>query len=257
MSSQSGAADPRGPDRCPRCRGGTRSGSLAAGAAQTRARGRDEADQRQACRRWFIGEAQRLWQHATPSLNPGMGGGCPDPPSHPIPAPHLLPLQLQPSGMVWVWSRHMLGWQPSEVEPSPSPLSFPFHPTDKSLGDREGVGGWRGWPCQSHPATTMHGPPRLLASRLGELRHLPPKKPTKNNQKKTKQPKKPKTKPKNQPHEEMPKGLRGQVGPVPSSAGAVQFLGSSPASPPSSPAHSAVHSVRLSLSSCMMRVLSL
>lgn len=52
-------------------------------------------------------------------------------------------------------------------------------------------------------------------------------------------------------------GRRKEVGDGPHLRGAVQFLGSSPASPPSSPAHSAVHSVRLSLSSCMMRVLSL
>lgn len=84
---------------------------------------------------------------------------------------------------------------------------------------------------------------------MEDLRLLPrktnqPKKKEKNNQKKT------------------TKRCRkvwsgGRWGPVPGSAGDVQFLGSSPASPPSSPAHSAVHSVRLSLSSCMMRVLSL
>lgn len=48
--------------------------------------GRDEADERQACRRRFIGDAQRLWQYVTPHT---LGWGCcPEPPSnHPGPSP--------------------------------------------------------------------------------------------------------------------------------------------------------------------------
>lgn len=50
-------------------------------------------------------------------------------------------------------------------------------------------------------------------------------------------------------------GLEGKAGQGGSRR--LQLWGSSGASPPSSPALSAVHSVRLSLSSCIMRVLSL
>lgn len=138
-----------GPDRSPSRWGGTWSGCLAAaGAARTRVRGRDEADQRQACRRRFIGDAQRLWQYVTPPLPmPGWRGCLDSPPPHPIPAPHLLPLQLQPSGRV--------GLEPVPVELGPphstmlnsgvlaalrgggTPLAFPFHPLRQEHGERE------------------------------------------------------------------------------------------------------------------------
>lgn len=171
-------------------------------------------------------------------------GGCPDPPwprPSPSPPPVAAPA-LRDGGfgagtsqtghpptkkMLNSWGLAAL-WDGGTSSPSfPPPQS-------------RGWGRGREGPCQNHPHSRYPG--------WGELRFLPPK---------TNQKKQPKKK-KERNHEEVPKGLeQGQVGPVPGSAGDVQFLGSSPASPPSSPAHSAVHSVRLSLSSCMMRVLSL
>lgn len=76
-------------------------------------RGRDEADERQACRRRFIGDAQRLWQYVTP---PALRWGCrPDPP---FLAPHLLPLPLQPSRKVGLAQAHAwLGYHPPHTPP--------------------------------------------------------------------------------------------------------------------------------------------
>lgn len=106
-SSQTGAADPKGPNRSP---GGRRSGCpAAAGAARTRARGRDEADQRQACRRWFIGDAQRLWQYATPPPQDGEAARTP-----PLAPSWPLTSSCRGSSPLGVWSWHMLGWAPPQ-----------------------------------------------------------------------------------------------------------------------------------------------
>lgn len=205
--------------------------------------GRDEADESR-------GAGEGLLEHrgfGNTRPPPGMGG---------LPGPPLAPAQpltsscrcSSPLGQ-GVCSWHRPDWTPPTkivkylgAGSSPGqrhPLSL-FSPSpEQRMEEREGG--------------ALPKPPPLPVSRLGGA-ETPPRQ---NQPKKKKKKKSKKRQPKKNHQKEMPKGLeRGRWG-RPGSAGDAQFLGSSPASPPSSPAHSAVHSVRLSLSSCMMRVLSL
>lgn len=101
-SSRIAAAEPGGPHCTPVPRGEGKAGGRSC--PDTRAgerRGRPE----QACRRRFIGDAQRLWQHQPPPRD----GGDAWTPHRPGSAPHLLSARLQPS-RTGLWGWHMLGW---------------------------------------------------------------------------------------------------------------------------------------------------
>lgn len=123
-SSRTAATAPGGPHHRPppiSGAGGEAGAPAAVGAARTRVRGRDEADQRQTCRRRFIGDAQRLWRYVTspptpPIPPPGLGEMSGSPPHSP---PYsTLTSSRHGSGTPGqgVWSQHMPGWCPPPLK---------------------------------------------------------------------------------------------------------------------------------------------
>lgn len=123
-SSRTAATAPGGPHHRPppiSGAGGEAGAPAAVGAARTRVRGRDEADQRQTCRRWFIGDAQRLWRYVTspptpPIPPPGLGEMSGSPPHSPLYS--TLTSSRHGSGTPGqgVWSQHMPGWCPPPLK---------------------------------------------------------------------------------------------------------------------------------------------